>query len=287
VGSATRVLSADVPSLNGKPAQFYELLRTAYLAEIKTTASDQGVETELTPDEISSGFSLSYTARITAPDEVLVRIVAALRDRPTFAVFGGVGTQTQLPVCREELSRVLVADVQYDGFGGAIEGHPVQVLHVGPRVRVRGCGGHRPARLRGRVGSQVQTSAGPAGVAKAGVAAPGGSAADGGLGGICWLWRRLDGLGIRAVGGRRHGEAEVPLDACDALSEGGYAAGKRGELAANLGDFAANLGDFAADIASHGLHAQPGGAEAGHEDAHEGDREGDDFRLGHDWVPLG
>ena len=98
VGTTSRVLSADVPSLNGKPAQFYELLKTAYLKEISTKTTETGSETTLKPGEVSSGFALSYTARITAPDEVLVRLVASLRDRPTFAVFGTSQAQIQLPV---------------------------------------------------------------------------------------------------------------------------------------------------------------------------------------------
>ncbi len=98
VGSTSRMLSADVPSLNGKPAQFYELLKTAYLKEISTKTTETGSETTLKPGEVSSGFALSYTARIMAPDEVLVRLVASLRDRPTFAVFGTSQAQIQLPV---------------------------------------------------------------------------------------------------------------------------------------------------------------------------------------------
>lgn len=98
VGTASRVLSADIPSLNGKPAQFYELLKTAYLKQVSATTTDTGTQIALTPGEISSGFSLSYTARITAPDEVLVRVVASLRDRPQFAVFGPNEAQIQLPV---------------------------------------------------------------------------------------------------------------------------------------------------------------------------------------------
>ena len=96
-GSASRVLSADVPSLNGKPAQFFELVKEAYLREIKTTVSEGVSETNLVPGEVSSGFSMSYVARITAPDEVLVRLFASLRDRPSFAVFGAGDLQIQLP----------------------------------------------------------------------------------------------------------------------------------------------------------------------------------------------
>ena len=36
----SRVLSADIPSLNGKPAQFFELFQEAYLRELRTTAGD-------------------------------------------------------------------------------------------------------------------------------------------------------------------------------------------------------------------------------------------------------
>lgn len=98
VGTASRVLSADIPSLNGKPAQFFELLKTAYLRERSETNSETGTQISLTPGEISSGFSLSYTARITAPDEVLVRLVASLRDRPRLVPFGPAESQIQLPV---------------------------------------------------------------------------------------------------------------------------------------------------------------------------------------------
>ena len=92
------MLSADIPSLNGKPAQFFELLKTAYLKERSQTSNETETRISLTPGEISSGFSLSYTARITAPDEVLVRLVASLRDRPRLVPFGPAESQIQLPV---------------------------------------------------------------------------------------------------------------------------------------------------------------------------------------------
>lgn len=98
VGTISRVLSADVPSLNGKPAQFFELLKTAYLKEISIEQTDSGSRTQLKPGTVASGFSMSYLARIVAPDEVLVRLFASLRDRPSFAVFGSSSTgQIQLP----------------------------------------------------------------------------------------------------------------------------------------------------------------------------------------------
>ncbi len=96
-GTVSRVLSADVPSLNGKPAQFFELVSEAYLKELRTTAGDGLAETQLVPGTVSSGFALSYLPRITGPDEVLVRLSASLRDRPTFTVFASDGRTIQLP----------------------------------------------------------------------------------------------------------------------------------------------------------------------------------------------
>ena len=96
-GTASRVLSADIPSLNGKPAQFFELVEQAYLRELRTTAGDGVAQTQLVPGTVSSGFALSYLPRITGPDEVLVRLSASLRDRPTFTAFTSADKTIQLP----------------------------------------------------------------------------------------------------------------------------------------------------------------------------------------------
>ena len=96
-GKVARVLSADIPSLNGLPAQFFELFKTAYLKETKTTATESGFQTELTTDTVSSGFAVSFTPQITAPGEVLIRLVASVQDRPTFAVFTSADQSIQLP----------------------------------------------------------------------------------------------------------------------------------------------------------------------------------------------
>ena len=96
-GTATRVLSADIPSLNGKPAQFFELYKEAYLKERRSTAGDGIAESELVPGTVSSGFAVSYVPRITGPGEVLVRLFASLRDRPTFREYGTPDASIQLP----------------------------------------------------------------------------------------------------------------------------------------------------------------------------------------------
>ena len=96
-GAVSRVLSADIPSLNGKPAQFFELFQEAYLRELRTTAGDGISQTELTPGTVSSGFAVSYLPRITGPGEVLVRLFASLRDRPSFTAFTSNNQTIQLP----------------------------------------------------------------------------------------------------------------------------------------------------------------------------------------------
>ena len=54
-GTVSRVLSADIPSLNGKPAQFFELYKEAYVKEQRTTAGEGIAQTEIVPGTVSSG----------------------------------------------------------------------------------------------------------------------------------------------------------------------------------------------------------------------------------------
>ena len=97
-GSASRELTATLPSLNAQPAQFTELFSRAYLKEIRTTLQDGLLQTNLIPGTIASGFSLTYTAQIVSPGEVLVRLFASIVDRPAFEVFaaGGAGAALRL-----------------------------------------------------------------------------------------------------------------------------------------------------------------------------------------------
>ena len=98
LGSVSRVLTAGVPALNGAPAQYYEMARHTYLAEVSTSVGDGGtVSTELRPGTISSGFAMSYVGRITGPGEILLRIFASLQDPPVFDSFGSATHTIQLP----------------------------------------------------------------------------------------------------------------------------------------------------------------------------------------------
>ena len=97
LGRVSRVLTAGLPSLNGKPAQYYELVRNAYLAEVSTTTNDGGVGTELRPGSVASGFAVSYIGHVTGPDEVLLRLFVSLQDRPEFKEIESGGNRIQLP----------------------------------------------------------------------------------------------------------------------------------------------------------------------------------------------
>lgn len=87
LGRVSRVLSADVPTLNNRPAAFHELVDRSYLARSASTLVEGTTRTELEPGTVSSGFAMSYVPRITGPDEVLVRLVATVQDTPEFRVF--------------------------------------------------------------------------------------------------------------------------------------------------------------------------------------------------------
>ena len=92
-GRVSRVLSADVPSLNHKPAQFFELFKESYVKEVRTIAEEGIVQTQVVPGTVSSGFAFSFVPQITGPDEVLLKLFASLQDRPDFQEIGAV----QLP----------------------------------------------------------------------------------------------------------------------------------------------------------------------------------------------
>lgn len=96
-GRVSRVLSADVHSLNHKPAQFFDLFKESYVAELRTTQGEGIAQTQVVPGTVSSGFAFSFVPQITGPDEVLLKVFASLQDRPDFQQFGPSGSQVQLP----------------------------------------------------------------------------------------------------------------------------------------------------------------------------------------------
>ena len=96
-GTVSRMLTATVPSLNAQPAQFFELFSEAYLREIRTTVSEGTLQTTLIPGTVSSGFAITYVGQIITPNEILVRLIASILDRPAFNVFDTQGLRLQLP----------------------------------------------------------------------------------------------------------------------------------------------------------------------------------------------
>ena len=97
-GRVSRVLSADVPSLNHKPAQFFELFKQTYVKELRTTQVEGGgAQTQVTPGTVSSGFAFSFVPQITGPGEVLLKLFASLQDVPEIKTFGPGDFRIQLP----------------------------------------------------------------------------------------------------------------------------------------------------------------------------------------------
>ena len=97
VGRVWRVLSFDLPSLAGRPAQFYDLVDRAYLKEVRTTLGEGRESVSLTPGMVSSGFGVSYVARVVGLDTVLARITTTIQDPHEFSQFGSGGNAIQLP----------------------------------------------------------------------------------------------------------------------------------------------------------------------------------------------
>ena len=160
-GTVSRVLSADIPSLNGKPAQFFELYKEAYVKEQRTTAGEGIAQTEIVPGTVSSGFAASYVPRITGPGEVLVRLFASLRDRPVFREAGASGTAIQLPAYA---SRAVQVTQRIAAWRDA----------AGDRVRLAARGGGRLGDVPRRGAASRRRAPGGAGAHRAGAAGEGG-----------------------------------------------------------------------------------------------------------------
>lgn len=97
VGTTTRVLSVDLPALNGQAVEFFDVYDHRYLKEIETSVDEGLLNVKLKPGEVWSGFGLSYVGRIVGNDGVLARITVTIQDAPTFTVFGAAANQIQLP----------------------------------------------------------------------------------------------------------------------------------------------------------------------------------------------
>ena len=115
VGTTSRVLSVEVPSLNGRPAQFYRLQDKAYLKQIRTVQVEGGgTAQEYVPGSVSWGISISYLAQIVAPDEVLARLSVNISDQPTLEEFPkGAASPGQLRIqLPQDQSRRAISSTQ-------------------------------------------------------------------------------------------------------------------------------------------------------------------------------
>ena len=114
VGTTSRVLSVEIPSLNGRPAQFYRLSDKAYLKRIRTITTESGqTSQEYEPGTVSWGISISYLAQIVAPDEVLARLSVNISDQPQIKKFPENVSANQLQIqLPDDYSRRAISSTQ-------------------------------------------------------------------------------------------------------------------------------------------------------------------------------
>ena len=114
VGTTSRMLSVEIPSLNGRPAQFYRLNDKAYLKRIRTITTESGhTSQEYEPGTVSWGISISYLAQIVAPDEVLARLSVNISDQPQITKFPENVSANQLQIqLPDDFSRRAISSTQ-------------------------------------------------------------------------------------------------------------------------------------------------------------------------------
>ena len=114
VGTASRMLSVEIPSLNSRPAQFYRLSDKAYLKRIRTVTTESGqTSQEYEPGTVSWGIAISYLAQIVAPDEVLARLSVNISDQPQIRKFPENVSANQLQIqLPDDYSRRAISSTQ-------------------------------------------------------------------------------------------------------------------------------------------------------------------------------
>ena len=114
VGTTSRMLSVEISSLNGRPAQFYRLSDKAYLKRIRTVTTDSGATSqEYEPGTVSWGIAISYLAQIVAPDEVLARLSVNISDQPQIRKFPESVSANQLQIqLPDDYSRRAISSTQ-------------------------------------------------------------------------------------------------------------------------------------------------------------------------------
>ncbi|MBQ7739222.1 MAG: pilus assembly protein [Desulfovibrionaceae bacterium] len=97
VGRAKQITSAGIVALNNQPAPVEAIKKIAYLAGTSVETTDSGSETELTPGEVTTGFSMTITPHILGDRKVVLQYNVHLATLDALESFETNNTTIQLP----------------------------------------------------------------------------------------------------------------------------------------------------------------------------------------------
>lgn len=97
LGKARQITSAGIVALNNQPAPVEAIKRIAYLAGTSVETTDSGSETELTPGEVTTGFSMTITPHILQEGQVVLQYNVQLSTLDALESFETHNTTIQLP----------------------------------------------------------------------------------------------------------------------------------------------------------------------------------------------
>ncbi|MBR4741985.1 MAG: pilus assembly protein, partial [Desulfovibrio sp.] len=97
VGRAKQITSAGIVCLNNQPAPVEAIKKIAYLAGSSVESTDSGTETELTPGEVTTGFSMTITPHILSNRQVVLQYSVHLSNLDSLEAIESNNTKIQLP----------------------------------------------------------------------------------------------------------------------------------------------------------------------------------------------
>jgi type IVB pilus formation R64 PilN family outer membrane protein len=96
-GNATQVTSGGAVAMNNQPAPILNTTRYSYLAGSSTQTTDYGSTIELTPGEITTGFTMVVVPHILENRRVVLQYTVNLSSLDNMQTISTAGTEIQLP----------------------------------------------------------------------------------------------------------------------------------------------------------------------------------------------
>jgi len=96
-GNAKQITSSGIVAMNNQPAPVEALKKIAYLAGSSTETTDYGQTTELTPGEVTTGFSMTVTPHILPNRRVILQYNVKLSSLEAMQTYGTADVEIQLP----------------------------------------------------------------------------------------------------------------------------------------------------------------------------------------------